>query len=127
MRRIGSLCIFLMLSAAAFGQNGAVEGFCTQGGVLAKTQGLSSTNQLQGVIPSCLVTVYYTGTTTQVPGSQIYSNAGGTVMGNPFKANALGSTNPGRWIFWAATGAALDVQGSGGICPNCLAQRSEYI
>ena len=119
MLRIGSLCIFLMLSAAAFGQNGAVEGFCTQGGVLAKTQGLSSTNQLQGVIPSCLVTVYYTGTTTQVPGSQIYSNAGGTVMGNPFKANALGSTNPGRWIFWAATGAALDVQGSGGICPNC--------
>jgi hypothetical protein len=119
MRRIGSLCIFLMLSAAAFGQNGAVEGFCTQGGVLAKTQGLSSTNQLQGVIPSCLVTVYYTGTTTQVPGSQIYSNAGGTVLGNPFKANALGSTNPGRWIFWAATGAALDVQGSGGICPNC--------
>jgi len=119
MLRIGSLCIFLMLSAAAFGQNGAVEGFCTQGGVLAKTQGLSSTNQLQGVIPSCLVTVYYTGTTTQVPGSQIYSNAGGTVLGNPFKANALGSTNPGRWIFWAATGAALDVQGSGGICPNC--------
>jgi hypothetical protein len=70
---------------------------------------MPSTNKLQGITPSCIVTVYFTGTGTQVPGSSIFKDAIGTVLGNPFTASANG-----QYLFYAATGVGLDVVKSSG-------------
>ena len=100
-----------LLAPLAHGQNAAISGFCTQGASQALLSGLLSTNYQQGIVPSCLVTVYYSGTTNIVP---IYSNSGGTTLGNPFTASNLG-----QWTFFAATGSFVDIVLSGGTCPNC--------
>lgn len=116
------VCILLILgSMSTLGQTGAIQGSATQGGVKAVTQGAQSTNNLQGVIPHATISVYFTGTSTLVPGNQIFSNAQGAVLGNPFFANATGGTNPGGWIFFAATNQGYDVVGSGGVAPNTYA------
>ena len=65
---------------------------------------MQSVNTLQGIIPSCTVTVYLTGTSTL---ATIYSNVSSTPLSNPFTANTVSSVNPGGWIFWAATNAGL--------------------
>jgi hypothetical protein len=118
------ILLFAMLGALplARAQNGAVTGFCVQGGVPATTQGLGSTNTLQGVIPSCTITVFYAGTTTQVPGNLIFKDSIGTVLGNPFTANALGSVAPGQWTFYANINQQYAVVASGGTPPNTYAQ-----
>ena len=114
MRKI--LLSFLFFAVpAAFAQNGSIQGFCSQGGVPAKTQGMSSTNRLQGIVPSCTVTVYLTGTLTK---ATVYSNIGGSPLANPFTATAVSSSTPGSWLFYAAMGQGLDVVASGGIAPN---------
>jgi hypothetical protein len=105
----------LFFGVPLFAQTGTVQGWCNLGGNKATTQGAQSTNYLQGVIPSCTVTVYLTGTTTK---ATIYSNNLSTPLANPFTANAVGAVNPGGWLFWGATGAGLDVCTSGGIAPN---------
>lgn len=98
---------------------GAVQGHCYQGGVPAQVQGIGSTNRLLGVIPSCTVTVYYTGTTNPIPGNMIYANAEGSAsLGNPFTANAQSSTDPGGYLFWASTSQGVDICFSGGVSPN---------
>lgn len=109
--------VVLLLSGACctWAQTGAVTGFCDLGGAQAETSGLNSTNYLQGIIPSCVVTVYLTGTQTL---ATLYANAGGTPLSNPFTASAAGSVAPGQWLFWAATNAGLDVTMSGGTPPN---------
>lgn len=84
---------------------------CENPGVKAITSGSSSSNFLQGIIPSCLVTVYLSGTTTKAP---IYKDSFNTPQDNPFKANTNGSIPP----TFAATGAAYDAVLSGGIPPN---------
>ena len=53
-----------------------------------------------------------------VPGNQIFSNATGTVLGNPFTADNTTSLTPGKWLFFISTATAVDVYGSGGIAPN---------
>ena len=106
-------CVFALLallSTSAFGQTSAVNGYCEQGAKSATVQGLNSTNKLQGIIPGCTVTVYYTGTSTQVPGSSIFADSIGTVLGNPFTAN----TTTGQYLFYAANGVGLDVARSSG-------------
>jgi hypothetical protein len=107
--------ILCEMSMLGHGQIGAIQGFATQGGVKAVTQGAQSTNNLQGIIPSATITVYLTGTTQL---ATIYANGSSAPLANPFIANAAGSSNPGAWIFWAATNQGVDVIGSGGIAPN---------
>ena len=120
MKRLAFLALILFgFAASSFAQNAPFQNFCVQGGVSSVTQGLGSTNKLQGIIPSCTVTVFLTGTQTL---AVIYSNAGGTPLANPFTAVPLGAVAPGMWTFWAAKSAAYDVVLSGGIPPNTYTQ-----
>lgn len=118
LRRILLPLLLGLVAVAAYAQNDAFQGFCNRGGQFAVVSGLNSTNRLQNVIPSCTVTVYYTGTTTLVPANLITKDAGGTPLGNPFTADAITSLTPGHWLFYAADGQGYDVVGSGGIAPN---------
>jgi hypothetical protein len=104
-----TLFLLALLPLSAIGQTAAVNGFCNQGGTPALTQGTSSTNKLQGITPSCIVTVYFTGTGTQVPGSSIFKDSIGTVLGNPFTASANG-----QYLFYVSAGVGLDVVKSSG-------------
>ena len=111
MKRTAFLYILVLLIAApVFAQTAAVENYCVLGAKQASTSGLNSTNYLQGVIPSCTVTVYLTGTTTP---ATIYADAISTALTNPFTANTDGS-----WIFFAATTQGYDVVLNGGTSPN---------
>ena len=115
MRRLLLLLIGLLgMAAVGHAQTDAFNGVCVQGGVTANVSGLASSNRLMGIIPSCTITVYQTGTTTK---ATIYSNSISTPLANPFTAAALGSTAPGQWLFYAATGVGYDVVMSGGIAP----------
>ena len=77
---------------------------CTQHGTQAFTSGLKSTNFQQGIVPSCTVTVYLTGTITIAT----------TSPQSPFTANADGSIPP----IYAAVNQGYDVVLSGGIPPK---------
>lgn len=69
------LAVIGLAPFAAGAQTHAFTDVCYQGGVKSVTSGLGSTNYLDGVIPSCQVRVYLTGTTTLAP---IYAAATGT-------------------------------------------------
>lgn len=84
---------------------------CENPGVNAITSGLKSSNFLQGIIPSCTVTVYLTGTTNK---ATIYKNSSNLPQDNPFKANTNGSIPP----IYADNDQAYDVTLSAGIPPN---------
>lgn len=99
----------LLIPTGTLGQTAAVNGYCTLGAAPAVTSGLNSSNYLQGIVPNCTVTIYYTGTTNLVPGSVVYSNSTGTILGNPFTGNTDGS-----WLFYALTGIGYDIVLSGG-------------
>jgi hypothetical protein len=118
MRRSLLLALMLCLIPLARGQTGSLTGFCVQGGVSAAVQGLQSTNKLQGIIPSCTVTVYLTGTHTL---ATLYSDAVGDPLTNPFTAAALGTALPGQWLFFAENNVGYDIVLSGGILPNVYA------
>jgi hypothetical protein len=105
---IAFLAIFAPVSAYA--QIASESGDCVLGATQAATSGLKSSNYLEGIIPSCTVTVYLTGTTTK---AAIYSDGSGSYLSNPFTANTDGS-----WLFFALTSQAYDVVLSGGIPPN---------
>ena len=77
---------------------------CTLPGTQATVSGLKSTNYQQGIIPSCLVTVYLTGTQTLAT----------TTPQSPFTANTNGSIPP----IYAAINQGYDVVLSGGVAPN---------
>jgi len=116
MKKALFILALLLCPMVSLGQTvGAINGYATLGGVKVVTQGASSTNNLQGIIPHATITVYITGTTTK---ATIYADGSSTPLANPFYANALGATNPGGWVFWTATNAGVDVIGSGGIAPN---------
>lgn len=100
----------LFISSPLFAQYGAINGYCNLGATKAKTQGLNSTNYLQGVIPQCTVTVYQTGTTNL---ATIYSSSTGGALANPFLAGFTGA-----YKFYAASGVGFDISLSGGIPPN---------
>lgn len=113
MKRLLLLLSFLPLPL--FAQTDAIQNHCVRGGTKANVSGLPSTNFQQGIIPSCQVTVYLTGTQNK---ATIYKDGSNTPLSNPFTANTSISTDPGGFIFWAATGQGYDVVGSGGIAPN---------
>ena len=77
---------------------------CTLPGTQAQVSSLLSTNYQQGIIPSCTVTVYLTGTTTLAT----------TSPQSPFTANANGSIPP----IYSAINQGVDVVLSGGNAPN---------
>lgn len=106
--------VALGLTCGAASAQGPITGYCTLGAKQASVQATNSTNYLQGIIRGCTVTVFFTGTTTQVPGTQVFSDAMGTILGNPFTAN----TATGQWLFYVSTSSLYDVQFSGGIPPN---------
>ena len=114
MKHLYALCV-LIFTVSASAQIAAINGYCNLGGAQSVTSGLSSSNYLLGIIPSCTVKVYLTGTTTL---ATIYSDSSETPLTNPFTANAASSTNPGYWLFFAAANQGYDVSLSGGISPN---------
>ena len=100
------LALLLLLAAPVLkAQTAALPVYdCTQHGTQALTSGLKSTNFQQGIVPSCQVTIYLTGTTTIAT----------TSPQSPFTANSNGSLPP----VYAATGQGYDVVFSGKIPPN---------
>lgn len=101
--------IFL-LTTSLYSQTAALNGYCNLGASKALTSGLSSSNYQQGLIPSCTVTVYLTGTTTL---ATIYSDSSSTSLSNPFTANTDAS-----WLFFSSVDQGYDVVLSGGVSPN---------
>ena len=97
--------LLLAAPVAAHAQTAAIPVYwCSLPGTQATVSGLKSTNYQLGVIPSCLVTVYLTGTTTIAT----------TTPQSPFTANTNGSIPP----IFAAINQGYDVVLSGGIPPN---------
>jgi hypothetical protein len=90
-----------------------VWGYCTQGGSVVYTLGNASTTLAMQSFPGCTVTIFYAGTTTLVPGNSVYSNNTGTILGNPFTADAT----TGYWYFYVAMGR-YSVQLSGAGIPS---------
>ena len=81
---------------------------CIQHATQATVSALKSTNYQQGIIKSCTVTLYLTGTTTIATSSPQ----------SPYTANTDGSLPP----TYVATGQGYDVVFSGGIAPNTYPQ-----
>jgi hypothetical protein len=73
---------------------------------------MKSSNYMDGIIPGASITVYMTGTTTK---ATIYKDGSNTPLSNPFFSNLATGTNPGGFIFWAATNQGLDIQAQGGM------------
>lgn len=194
MKRLAILVLFS--AAPLLAQPGSVQSHCYLGGTQAAVSGIKSTNYMDGNIPSCRVSVYFTQTSTLAPifsapsgpggVSGVIISAGGTysvcptgvtftggggtgaagtpictgtavtgvamsasgsgyatppavgftggsgsgatgaattapVLSSQFTANAVGTTDPGGWIFWAACGSKYDVTMNGGIAPNTYA------
>jgi hypothetical protein len=109
------LAVVGLAATSAEAQIAALNGVCENGGRHATVQGLNATNFQLGVIPSCTISVYLTGTTTK---ATIFADSLGTPLANPFTGAVVGSTAPGQWLFYAATGVGYDVTMSGGIAPN---------
>ena len=59
-----AVIIGLLAGCLAHAQTGAINGYCNLGGTTASLSGMQSVNRLQGIIPSCTVAVYLTGTST---------------------------------------------------------------
>jgi hypothetical protein len=72
------------------------NGWCDQGGQKVKTTGNSSSTFVMASFPTCLVTVFQTGTFTP---ATIYADNAGTVLSNPFTADAFG-----HYFFYAVDG-----------------------
>lgn len=110
--------LLLAFASIARAQTSPIQDWCEGGSVKAQTQGLQSTNTLQGSYPRCTVTVYITGTATR---ATIYADSSNTPLTNPFTANTNGS-----FTFWAASVQGYDITVSGGI-PIPLPQPFTYI
>jgi len=105
MRKLLAFFSFLVIAASSHAQTAILPIYaCTQAGVHAKVSGMNSTNYMEGIIPSCSVTVYLTGTHTIAT----------TTPQSPFTGNIDGSIPP----ISAPTGQAYDVVFSGGTPPN---------
>lgn len=117
MNRLALITVIIILfgCGSICAQTGVLPVYsCENPGVKAVTSGASSSNFLQGIIPTCTVTVFLTGTVTK---ATIYKDSSNTPQNNPFTANTNGSIPP----IYAATGQAYDVTLSGGIPPNTYA------
>ena len=105
LKRIGALFVIGAASVLARAQTAVLPIYaCTLPGTQALVSNLKSTNYQMGVIPSCTVKVYLTGTTTIAT----------TTPQSPFTANTNGSIPP----IYAPTSTCYDVVLSGGIAPN---------
>jgi hypothetical protein len=104
MNRIASL---VLLAVCAFPASAMVkaQGDCAQGGYFVTSNGVQSSAtfmrsfvNLTGGVPTsgCTVSVYQSGSTTLVT---VFSDNAGTVLGNPFTADATG-----HWGFYAPNG-----------------------
>lgn len=102
---ITALFFAFIMSASA---NQRVTIFCMQGGHFVVTNGVPSVTQVEQSYPSCTMTVYPAGSSTPVPGNQIFADNSGTVKGNPFNADATGVG------FFYAANSRYDVVISGG-------------
>lgn len=100
------LAILFSLPSHAQTTLAGVQEFCEVGGVRVSTSGLPSTTMVQASYPSCVVTVYLTGTTTK---ATIYKDGNSTTLTNPFTASSNGS-----YLFYATAGVGLDIVMSGG-------------
>lgn len=103
MKRFLWLLLMAGLATPAFSQTHAFNGMCEQGGVSAAVSGLNSTNKLDGIIPSCTVSVYFSGTTTLAP---IYAASTGTgsVAGVTITAGGSYSACPTGVTFTGGSG-----------------------
>lgn len=119
-----SLLVFSGAVRLSFAQYFAVSGNCelpgqavvVSGIAQAGTQPLSGTPFTAGTgvmasYPQCLVTVYPANSGAPVPAGNVYSDAAGDSLGNPFTANTDGS-----WVFYVAA-ACYDVVISSGTGP----------
>lgn len=105
-----NLVLLFLISLAPLMAREKAQGYCSQGGqVLAVTSSLNSTGKVQLSYPSCLVTVYFKGTTSL---ATLYSDNSSTAQGNPFTA-----ASTGLWSFYADNGR-YDVRLSGGGIPS---------
>lgn len=105
LKRIGALFVIGAASVLARAQTAVLPIYaCTLPGTQALVSNLKSTNYQMGVIPSCTVKVYLTGTTTIAT----------TTPQSPFVANTNGSIPP----IYAPTNGCYDVVLSGGTAPN---------
>lgn len=99
------LLALLFVPALSYGQTAVLPIYwCSLPGTRASVSGLKSSNYQLGIIPSCTVSVYLTGTTTLAT----------TTPQSPFTANIDGSISP----IYAAVNQGYDVVLSGGIAPN---------
>ncbi len=96
--------LFLLVPAGVWAQTAALPvQQCIQPGTQATVSGLLSTNYQMGIVPSCTVTVYLTGTT----------NIATTTPQTPLTASPTG-----QFLIYAPINAGYDVVLSGGISPN---------
>ncbi len=72
----------LLLPLYAGAQTGAITNYCVLGATPATVSGLNSSNNLQGIIPQCTVTVYLDGYNSVKSGKY---TSGGTVTGTSGK------------------------------------------
>lgn len=104
MRLLRTILTTLLFAIPLLGhaQLGSFQSNCEVGGTKAITQGLNSTNSLQGSWPGCLVTVYGHGTTNL---ATIYTDGNSTPLANPFTAN----TTTGNFLFYVLNKTSVDV------------------
>ena len=103
MKRLLAL-LFLLVPAGVWAQTAALPvQQCIQPGTQAAVSGLISTNYQMGIVPSCTVTVYLTGTQTIAT----------TTPQTPLTASPTG-----QFLIYAPINAGYDVVLSGGISPN---------
>jgi len=89
------LILLILFSGSAFAQVGAITNYCVLGATQASVSGLKSSNDLQGIVPQCTVTVYLDG--YYAVKSATYTS-GGTVTGTSGKtcvATFVGGTTDG--------------------------------
>lgn len=95
MNEIKLALMLFLFAAPSFASTAAITGYCVLGATPAKTSGLSSTNKLQGIIPSCTVTVYLNSLYSVESASY---TSGGTITGSfgqTCSAEFLGGTTDG--------------------------------
>ena len=116
MKKILFILALLLCPLSAPGQQGALQGTSTLGGISATTQGAQSSNKLQGVIPAAKISIYLTNTTTLAT----LTTDGTHSLSNPFYSNASNAVNPGGFVAFAATNVGYDIVASSGQgVPNC--------
>ncbi len=106
--------LFLLAVPCLAATYAPVSDWCTQGGLVVVTNGVSSTTFVQRSFKGCTITVRDTMGNL----ATIYSDSTGTALGNPFTASAT----TGQWTFYAAA-AEYSVTRSGGGIPAPFSQQ----